>query len=454
MDIHQQLQENSLSQIKLPRDISSSDIPSKPNSTASSPRLEHRLSPKPVIRNTQQNPSDMQKGQTNGPKRGQQNVPLVNAKAALVKSLLPAMPKLNKPTGGNMDLSVPKLNIKSLRSLNLVSKLKTTRADASRLLSKVPGSAIFYKNGKDIDGGVDEPDIFIEIENDMATPEFRTHEDRKRTFSKDDSSLDESFEVSETDLKKEVVLDSCGILATSAKQILESPQYSVDEPDDGIEESREEVTQSVSEPDLDKNQVKDEKIVFDICESHQDEDNEKNEESVKNNEAKTNEIARKGSNASFKCFCVNTDECPHNTMQESEEVWVRRTDVREEKPPMSLDLDLGQKRVIDNSEADKILAKYSKAKKALSHPNMRNSMSDSAISANQITVAFTNVEDESPKSVLEWNFEVNSQLQKKLPNLLQSAKMPRKAHRIYENLKQHIENQLGDQICQSTIIFI
>ncbi|XP_045188932.2 uncharacterized protein LOC123546584 [Mercenaria mercenaria] len=449
MDIHQQLQENSLSQIKLPRDISSTDIPSQPDSNTSSPRMRHRLSPLLYAKNSSQtqNQSSPQESQdqVSGSKRSHQIGPYVNAKAAMVKSW---MPKLNKPTAGSVELSVPKLNIKSL---NLVGKLKTGREDASRLFSKVPGTSIFYKKDKRTSDTVDEPDVFINVDNTMKAPQ-RTQSDRKRTFSKDDSSLDESFEVTETDLEKEVVLDSCGILATSAKQILESPQYSVDEPDDNVEEVQLELESSVTE--VKKDEQEEGEIVFDIGELQKAGENETKPTA----EVGTSEVGVRRSAASFKCFCRETDSCPHKVNEALEDVWIKRTDVKadEENTPTSLDLSLGQKRVIDNSEADKILSKYSKAKQALSHPSMRNSMSDSAIAGKDITVAFTNVADdaESPKAVLEYDFEANPKLQKKLPNLLQSTKMPRKSHRIYESLKQHIEKQLCDQTCQSTIIFI
>lgn len=443
MDIHQQLQENSLSQIKLPRDISNSDIPSQTTSATSSPRMRHRLSPLPFHKNSSQSQNQSGSQKTQEIKKGNQIGSLVNAKAAMVKSM---MPKLTKPNRGGVELTVPKLNI----NLNLVSKLKTSRDDASRLLSKVPGTGLFYKKNKMVSDSADEPDVFINDENTRNVAQV-TYNDRKRTFSKDDSSLDESFEVTETDLEKEVVLDSCGILATSAKQILESPQYSIDEPDVTAD------VQSGNDLESSTNGEKDVyepgKIVFDLDTLQKDHNATKQEVMSSEADGVDKTDGRRDSNASFKCFCSETESCPHKIPEE--DVWIKQTDLKEEgKQPKNLDLSLGQKRVVDNSEADKILSKYSRSKQALSHPSMRNSMSDSAIASKEVTVAFTNVTDESPKAVLECDFDANPTLHKKLPNLLQSAKMPRKTHRIYDSLKQHIEKQLGDQTCQSTIIFI
>jgi hypothetical protein len=402
--------------------------------------MRHRLSPLPFHKISHQNQSSSQKSQDS--KRGKQIGSLVNAKAAMVKSM---MPKLSKSNGGGVELSVPKLNI----NLNLVSKLKTSRDDASRLLSKVPGTSLFYKKSKTVADSADAPDVFINDENKMKAPKI-SYNDRKRTFSKDDSSLDESFEMTDSELEKEVVLDSCGILATSAKQILESPQYSIDE-SDALEGVQSDIGSST---DTEKDLSEPGKIVFDIDRLPID-NNATKQESMSPEADKMDEgDGRRESNASFKCFCTETEECPHKGTHPEEDVWIKRTDLTEGKPTKNLDLDLGQKRVVDNSEADKILSKYSRSKQALSHPSMRNSMSDSAIATKEVTVAFTNVSDESPKAVLECDFEANPTLHKKLPNLLQSAKMPRKSHRIYDSLKQHIEKQLGDQTCQSTIIFI
>lgn len=407
MDIHQQLQENSLSQIKLPRDISNTDIISDAHSASSSPQLGRRLSPLHHVRKSslqKQSNSHSGEGEATRSNRGRQI--------------------------GGIKLSVPKLNIKSL---NLVSKLKTGKDDASRLLSKVPGTSIFYRKDKVTSDVPDEPKVFTNIETELKPPPIDSSNERKRTFSKDDSALEESFEVAEADLEKEVVLNSCGILATSAKQILESPQYSLDEPEEDQPDEEEEaepvLAMSKSESDLQTD-----KTVFD-----------NNGNSTRITEMTTGHKLRKS----------GSDKLPHGLAQSSEDIWITKTHIADkEKARTSLELNLGQKSVVENSEADKILAKYSRTKKALFHPNMRNSMSDSAIATSQVAVALDDLTDESPKSVLEFDFEVNAELQKKLPNLLQSTRMSRKSQRIYENLKKHIEKQLGDEVCQSTIILI
>ncbi|KAH3788857.1 hypothetical protein DPMN_167019 [Dreissena polymorpha] len=118
-----------------------------------------------------------------------------------------------------------------------------------------------------------------------------------------------------------------------------------------------------------------------------------------------------------------------------------------------------QARVIDDSEADRILAKYSKRSAgALTHPNMRTSLSDTAIASHVSESVEIQLENfplpDEKSSGLELELEFNSGLQKKLPNLLQSARMSRKTHRVYESLKQHIQQSLGDDVCQSTIIFV
>lgn len=424
MDIHQQLQENSLSKIKLPRDISNSDIPTQSSSASSSPRLRHRLSPNPQRREPVSN-KESQPGQSSN---SRPQLSSVGIKADVMKSWISSMQKLNRPNAKSVDLS--KINLKSL---NLANKLKVGKADASRLFSKVPGTSIFYKQNKD--GSHDEPDVVFHADATAQQTTLPSQVERQRTFSKDDSSVDGSFEISDADLENsEVVLDSCGILATNAKQIFESPRCSFDEEDD--------------DDDNDFNTIPN---------SKPDTNNERKDEDLRENygvdevDAKDdiNEMKR---NPSFQCFCPEKETCPQKVDVE-EDVWIRRPESSERSSvPSKLNL---QKRVVtDNSEADLILAKYSAAKSALTHPSMRNSMSDSAIAGNQVSIALENFSDESPKSALELDFELNEELQKKLPNLLQSSRMPRKSHRIYEGLKQHIERELGEKTCLSTIILL
>ncbi|KAL4231437.1 Phosphatidylinositide phosphatase SAC2 [Mactra antiquata] len=422
-DIHQELQENSLSKIKLPRDVSSSDIPTQSSSASSSPRLRHRLSPNPRRRKPVTNKVSQAGAQ-------------LGLKADRMKSWISNMPKLNKPNPGSVEL--PTINLKSL---NIANKLKVSKADASRLLSKVPGTSIFYKRKQD--GSQDESDVFIDQEFTDKPTALKSQISRERTYSKDDSSVDGSFDISDADLEgSEVVLGSCGILATNAKQILESPRCSFDE---------EEMDYDDNATNDDKSNLADDKEKYDSVEDIATDENGKLDDvdSGKKLSDMDEELTR---NPSFKCFCSTSEPCPH-TSSETEDIWVRRTESLERVAvPTKLNL---QKRVVaENSEADLILAKYSAAKSALTHPNMRNSMSDSAIAGNQVSIALENFSDESPKSALELDFELNEELQKKLPNLLQSSKMPRKCHKIYEGLKQHIEEELGDKTCFSTIILL
>ncbi|XP_052772065.1 phosphatidylinositide phosphatase SAC2-like [Mya arenaria] len=429
-DIHQQLQENSLSAINLPRDISNMDLNSGSPSPAPSPSLPRRH-----IRSVQEKrepDADGNKGRllSSGDSR---------SKGAMVKSLLSAMPGVNKNTDGNLELSVPGINIKQL---NIVGKIKSGSAGAGKLLSKVQGANIFTRHASKTNPQTsDETDVFIEVECDSKTDMKKTMvKERQRTLSRDDSTIDER-EITDADLEEEVMLESCGILATNAKQMIQSPRASF-EKDENVPMQTADITAQQRDS-----------ISFHIGEpKHAFEG--KMEDGLLKADIKNEGILveqRSVRSASFTSSDTRSNEPPSTT----EDVWIKRSDNSEQPTVPPNHLSLGRSRVIDNSEADKILAKYSSSKKAaLSHPHMRTSMSDSAIGSTDVAVTFENFEPESPKSALEVNFEINSNLQKKLPNLLQSAKMPRKIHRIYDGLKKQIEKQLDDRVCQSTIIFV
>ena len=297
--------------------------------------------------------------------------------------------------------------------------------------------------------------------------------ERQRTLSRDDSSIDDGSEIVEADIKEEVLLDSCGILATNTKQIFESPQYSFDDIENehvklvtkSCEDiaSSQEVTKNgtISSDDDDINNEKGTANDGPSAEKIEElKDNLKTKLPVnKASKDRGRDIAdtptylpRSNSEGSgFQCYCSKVETCPHNELLSNdtdEAVW----QLKESQPVVDTndaDLNLGQKRVVDNSEADKILEKYSKSKQALSHPSMRISFSDGAL-ANDAGKPV----DQSPKAVLDLELEINAALQMKLPNLLESSKMSRKSQRIYDNLKKHIQERLGEQNCQSTIIFI
>lgn len=437
MDIHQQLQENSLSSIKLPRDISNTDIPSG----ASSPRMPRR---KPAGQESDAGNQDSKEhGQGDGVKEGRHKTLPQTSKTAMMKTWLSSMPaKLNK--NSSIDLQVPKLNIKPM---NLVSKIKSGGMGAGQLLSKVAGTSIFYKNSPD----TEEVDVFVSGLPDEVSMKPRL--DRKRTISKDDSSIDEMAELKDEDLEKEeVVLDSCGILATNAKQIIRTPNCSFDE----------EIIEGVDEVDLGddiRNVEEETEGVGNVSDGKRCITPNKRMDMTYTGVAETSEanvkdelkVTSRGRSSSFQ-----TGIDVHKTSDE-EDVWVKQSDAesgQKEVVTKPQDLQLQQGSGYITSEAERILAKYSNKKAALTHPNMRTSMSDSALSS-QVKVNLEQcATDDSPKSVLDLNLEINEDLQKTLPNLLQSAKMPRKTLRIYENLKQHIEKRLGDKVCHSTIIFV
>ena len=452
-DVHQQLQENVLSHITLPRDISSSDIASGASSRGSSPRFMRKNSPNL--------PSNS--GNELRPEPSPVKSRLISP-STLTKGLLSSLPKVNRNTNSNagFNIPVPKINLKPA---SIVSKLKTGSA-AVKMFTKETATrfSVSYNKRDEVDS--------VFSESSFHEPPSRR--ERQRTLSRDDSSIDDGSEIVEADIKEEVLLDSCGILATNTKQIFESPQYSFDD----IENEHVKLVSKSCE-DITSNQ----EVTKDGTISSDDDDDINNEkgnakdgpnamkmEESKDN-LKTNITVNKASKergrdiadtptylprsnsegSGFQCYCSKVETCPHNELLSNdtdEAVW----QLRESQPVVDTndaDLNLGQKRVVDNSEADKILEKYSKSKQALTHPSMRISFSDGAL-ANDAGKPV----DQSPKAVLDLELEINAALQMKLPNLLESSKMSRKSQRIYDNLKKHIQERLGEQNCQSTIIFI
>lgn len=445
-DVHQQLQENALSHIKLPRDISSSDIPSGSSSRGPSPLMGRKLSGTPPLPTSENQLR---------PERTESQKPRMLSPSSLTKGLLSSLPKVNKNINLNsgFDISVPKINLKPS---TLVHKLKTGSA-AVKMFTKETATrfSVSYKKQDDVDAVI----------SDTTKQEAPVIRELHRTLSRDDSTSDDGIELVEADTKEEVVLNSCGILATNTKQIFESPQYSFDEVET---EHIKLLSKSCEEPitgkvqDINKSAEKNITVLKsdDGTASRQNANTNTQEKSVPGYDSLLrSDISGKDIAATEKNQADvvseqrnNTDVCPHieaGPSEIEEPVWHLR---EPEQPNISKnsDLNLGQKRVIDNSEADKILEKYSKSKQMLDHPSLRISFSDSAISSNNVE---RNV-DQSPKSALDLELEINSALQMQLPNLLQSSRMSRKSHRIYENLKRHIQERLGNKECQSTIIFI
>ena len=450
-DIHQQLQENVLSHITLPRDISSSDIASGSSSRGPSPLF--------VRKNTSQLG-------INGDNELRPEAPavksLVISPSSLTKGFLSSLPKVNKSLNAGFDISVPKINLKPT---NIVSKLKTGGA-AVKMFTKETATrfSVSYSKRDEVDT------VFAE----SVVHEPPRRRERQRTLSRDDSTIDDGSEVVEADIKEEVLLDSCGILATNTKQIFESPQYSFDDteneqlklvskPHEDVEtisstqksESMSEDIKVASEVIGDKTfSALSDSTVYAKADLKTDIVVNKESDNTADDDVTTAYLPRSNSVGSgFQCFCSKVENCPHNELDTPDNA----EPVRHLREPhtvtasKSADENLGQKRVIDNSEADKILEKYSsKSKQTLTHPSLRISFSDSALATNEVNKSV----DESPKAVLDMELEINTALQMKLPNLLQSSKMSRKSQRIYDSLKAHIQERLGDQGCQSTIIFI
>ena len=389
--------------------------------------------------------------------------------STITKGLLSSLPKVNKniSLNANFDIPVPKINLKPT---NLVNKLKTGGA-AMKLFTKQTATRFSASYKKE-----DETDSVFTETVVVGYPKMR---ERQRTLSRDDSTIDDGSELVDADVKEEVILDSCGILATNTKQIFESPQYSFDEVEtEHVKHLSKSCEESVSaiEADAILSEPEDTRKVNDSTKtSHlktyspvsELQKTQAKEVSVAKSDIDTKAIESKGKTvltekdsgiSGFHCFCEEKENCPHiepdlpeKDYMDSGPVWVLQEDEdTQDAMQQNAELNFGQKRVIDNSEADRILEKYSKSKQALHHPSLRISFSDSAISSNNATRSA----DQSPKSVLDLELEINTALQMKLPNLLQSSKMSRKSQRIYENLKKHIQHRLGDNECQSTIIFI
>ena len=362
---------------------------------------------------------------------------------------------------------MPRIN---LQPTNLVNKLKTGSA-AVKLFTKETATrfSVSYNKQDTVDS------VFTDNEV-VDHPKIR---ERQRTLSRDDSTIDDGSELVDADTKEEVILDSCGILATNTKQIFESPQYSFDDVDtehvrhlskscEGTMSGKQEEsipyeqeheagtnlegnienTQFKSDVPVSDTQISDATVMPVIISG-------KDKKPVVTT-VRTDLTDGASANSGFQCFCEEKEKCPHSDPSYPEEedegpVWqLRRPEDTQDAMQEKADLNMGKKRVIDNSEADRILEKYSTSKQALNHPSLRISFSDSAIASNNANRSA----DQSPKSVLDLELEINTALQMKLPNLLQSSKMSRKSQRIYDNLKKHIQLRLGDKECQSTVIFI
>ncbi|KAH3788858.1 hypothetical protein DPMN_167020 [Dreissena polymorpha] len=217
VDVHQQLQENALTGIHLPRDVSNLDIEPDSSSRGNSPRLHRKAVSN--IKDDGQDECKIRETRSEPAEGKLRREPDTSSKSA-VKSLLSAIPKFGKTPSGSLELVMPQLNIKS----SIVRKLKSGGVGAGRLLSKVPGAKFFNKNNsKDMADVTDADDNIVVIESVVVPENAQGNPGMFRTISKDDSSIDENQDVTEDDLKDDVVLDSCGILATNAQQIIESP---------------------------------------------------------------------------------------------------------------------------------------------------------------------------------------------------------------------------------------
>lgn len=170
MDIHQQLQENSLAGIKLPRDISS-DIDA--STQVEEPGGTWRLHLDTSNRSGSSSP------------RSKSPLEFLNALPGLTKSALPSFSKTMNPP--NFPLPKPNL-ITNLQQLKLIKKIKST-VDAGRV------------KGPDTDQSESDSEG-VSIMSDKKSGLILKEEDNK-----------------------EVVLDSCGILATSPNQVLLSSMH-------------------------------------------------------------------------------------------------------------------------------------------------------------------------------------------------------------------------------------
>ncbi|KAL5017220.1 hypothetical protein ScPMuIL_006809 [Solemya velum] len=213
IDIHKQQQENSLTSIRIPRDLSSPDfrsfgrIPSPkflhksfPSSTEKTPDDEAIWidSPSSAIQSTGSTSEDRKRSVSGAQEENQPSTSkslgskLANYKFSLLNS---------NNSGLNMKISVPKLN---LQNFNL--KKKFHLEDASQAMKKLSTILHVTSQGQVKSQNENSEEVKSEIQ---------------RQYSKDDSLTGDSQEIildpSEED---EVMIGSCGILATSPSQLL------------------------------------------------------------------------------------------------------------------------------------------------------------------------------------------------------------------------------------------
>ncbi|KAL3864881.1 hypothetical protein ACJMK2_006529, partial [Sinanodonta woodiana] len=411
-NIHHEIHEHSLSGIRLPRDIST-EISSQSTSRNPSPVPNRKMSPVPVRRETSQVTKTLflPRSDVEGKASISEKPNSSSSKSStsdgygkkIMASIQAPMNMLNK------NISVPKFNVKPIMK-------KLSQGGTSKLLSV--GRSVFLSSaGKT---GEDKSQV-IEVKT-TRQPQL----EQERPLSHADYLVKEVPNIEDQDDEKEVLLDSCGILATSSKQILNSPQISIEKIDDyesgaiTLGELKDDVSNEA--PCRDSNSSP----VF---------DKQSGNVSDLQDRSQTVKIIAK----------------PIDTDSNSNAVTYALSDT-------DLSLSAGKEfdvtikasgKVTEISEADKILAKYANRKRSLSNPVMKTSQSDGAL--------VSHVENESAiKMALNSDFLINSELraQGSIENLLERVLTPRKIQRVYDTLKQHVRNKLGEKECLTTIILI
>ncbi|KAK3589435.1 hypothetical protein CHS0354_020770 [Potamilus streckersoni] len=413
-NIHHEIHEHSLSGIRLPRDIST-DISPQSTSRNASPVPDRKMSPVPARRETSQVtktlsfPKLEMEGKESIPEKPSSLTTRSSSSEGYGKKI---MASIQAPMNIlNKNISVPKFNVKPIMK-------KLSKGSTSKLLSV--GRNVFYSSA----GKTGEDNAQVIQGKIIRQPPV----EQQRPLSHKNYLVEEVPSIEEQDDKKEVLLDSCGILATSSKQILNSPQISIEEIEDSASggitpgELTDEVSNETSSKDSNSSLVSanQSENVLDLQETGQ---------TVKN----MTEPTDTDRNLNAVTYTLSDSDLSLPPTAGKEPDFIKTSE-----------------KVMEISEADKILAKYANhRKRSLSNPVMKTSLSDGAL--------VIHVENESTiKMALNSDFLINSELHAKgaIKNLLERVTMPRKIQRVYDTLKQQIHEKLGERECLTTIIFI
>ncbi|XP_005106723.2 phosphatidylinositide phosphatase SAC2 [Aplysia californica] len=419
VNIHQQQQENSLAGIKLPRDVSSemdssiNEKDEKDLSIADGTGLG-RSSRSPM--------SERRSLNTDHSGSSSRSKSPLGFLSTLPK---PALPSFNKANFNPGRFSIPKPNIPkpnlkmNLQNLNLVRRIRSNRGGDNK--NDVDDDDSFYNQGFS-----DGPQI---------------------------SSLQD-------EVNKEVVFGSCGILATSPKQLIESSRHwnAADGRQRSLDHSNGQLARQASSGDKPDTEVDDHSMfTFDDLDGERppvsgdrhtvgecDKSQEINGEKVVNSENGVGVEKVKG--------LTEADLIDFTT-----DVHVAQEDGRQSKM-VKKEEEEDEYCVIENEEVQAILNKCHR----LHHPHMKTSLSDTTLSANTGTDASGISQTGASQSR---DFGLMSRFKLKMSNLSKPApaKTPesvisrnlvRKSQRAMEVFEQLMQEKLPSNECRSRFIFI